>query len=144
MFEPSTTFLSAANRCRSVAAWYSLVLLSVAAFGCGGPLDDERYNPGDHYVPPANPASQSNGSDPGSSGDGDDSGYGDDYDYRDNSRYYDDYDYGDNDPRDLAGGPGGCSDTCDYAHDGECDDGGPGADFYECAFGTDCGDCGTR
>ena len=28
--------------------------------------------------------------------------------------------------------------------DGECDDGGEGASYTECSFGTDCGDCGTR
>lgn len=37
-----------------------------------------------------------------------------------------------------------CSDTCRFARDGECDDGGPGADFAECALGTDCADCGPR
>ncbi|MFK7986977.1 MAG: hypothetical protein AB8I08_13210 [Sandaracinaceae bacterium] len=38
----------------------------------------------------------------------------------------------------------GCSDTCRYANDGECDDGGPGASYAACALGTDCGDCGPR
>jgi hypothetical protein len=37
-----------------------------------------------------------------------------------------------------------CEDTCQYANDGECDDGGPGADFDECAYGSDCADCGPR
>lgn len=37
-----------------------------------------------------------------------------------------------------------CSDTCGWANDGECDDGGPGAAFDSCAYGTDCGDCGPR
>jgi len=37
-----------------------------------------------------------------------------------------------------------CLDTCDYAGDGECDDGGPGSDFAICEYGTDCTDCGTR
>jgi hypothetical protein len=37
-----------------------------------------------------------------------------------------------------------CLDTCDYAGDGECDDGGPGSDFVICEYGTDCTDCGTR
>ena len=43
-------------------------------------------------------------------------------------------------------GPAGarCTDTCMYAFDGECDDGGPGADHSVCAYGTDCGDCGLR
>jgi hypothetical protein len=35
-----------------------------------------------------------------------------------------------------------CSNTCEFAFDDECDDGGPGADFDECELGTDCGDCG--
>jgi len=37
-----------------------------------------------------------------------------------------------------------CMDTCQYAFDGECDDGGPGSMFAECAYGTDCADCGPR
>lgn len=41
-------------------------------------------------------------------------------------------------------GTGGCSNSCAYAYDGECDDGGPGAAYSVCALGTDCADCGTR
>lgn len=41
-------------------------------------------------------------------------------------------------------GQAGCSDTCQYARDGECDDGGPGAAYAVCALGTDCSDCGAR
>ena len=37
-----------------------------------------------------------------------------------------------------------CSDSCIFAFDGECDDGGMGAVFSVCAWGTDCGDCGPR
>jgi hypothetical protein len=37
-----------------------------------------------------------------------------------------------------------CSNTCYHANDGECDDGGPGSIYAECAYGTDCGDCGVR
>jgi hypothetical protein len=37
-----------------------------------------------------------------------------------------------------------CTDTCQYANDGWCDDGGPDADFSVCELGTDCGDCGPR
>jgi bacterioferritin-associated ferredoxin len=37
-----------------------------------------------------------------------------------------------------------CLDTCPYAFDGECDDGGPGSLYSVCGFGTDCGDCGPR
>lgn len=77
--------------------------------------------------------------------------YTDDYveDYEYPGEYEpDDYDLGDYDPddsvRSLGTGPGGCSDTCDWANDGQCDDGGPGADYFDCALGTDCGDCGPR
>lgn len=37
-----------------------------------------------------------------------------------------------------------CSDTCMYANDDVCDDGGPGSTYDDCAFGTDCADCGRR
>lgn len=37
-----------------------------------------------------------------------------------------------------------CTDTCTWAGDGECDDGGPGSDYSVCALGTDCADCGPR
>lgn len=43
-----------------------------------------------------------------------------------------------------GGGSGGCTNSCGYAYDGECDDGGPGADYSLCALGTDCADCGSR
>ena len=36
----------------------------------------------------------------------------------------------------------GCDDSCFYASDGHCDDGGHGAEFHECALGADCKDCG--
>jgi hypothetical protein len=143
MFELTPTLISAANWRRSTAASFSLVLLSLAALGCGNPLDEENYSPPNTYVPPVDTSS-----DPGTSGDGDDSGYGDDYGYGYGDDYDygygDDYDYEDHDSRDLAGGTDSCSDTCLYARDGECDDGGPGADFHECPVGTDCGDCGPR
>ena len=38
----------------------------------------------------------------------------------------------------------GCQDTCEHAGDGLCNDGGPGAVYYDCALGTDCTDCGAR
>ena len=45
-----------------------------------------------------------------------------------------------------VGAAGECSNTCvgmpSYASDGYCDDGGPGAQFGDCALGTDCTDCG--
>lgn len=37
-----------------------------------------------------------------------------------------------------------CSNTCLYAFDGTCDDGGPGSSFSLCMLGTDCSDCGSR
>jgi serine/threonine protein kinase len=37
-----------------------------------------------------------------------------------------------------------CYNTCQWAHDGECDDGGPGSLYAVCTFGTDCADCGPR
>ena len=33
-----------------------------------------------------------------------------------------------------------CSNTCSYADDGGCDDGGPGRDYSLCSLGTDCQD----
>lgn len=42
-------------------------------------------------------------------------------------------------------GPGeSCTNTCRYAGDGQCDDGGPASQFGLCEFGTDCEDCGVR
>ncbi|CAK9074071.1 Uncharacterized protein SCF082_LOCUS36120 [Durusdinium trenchii] len=37
-----------------------------------------------------------------------------------------------------------CSNVCQYANDGECDDGGQGAAYNVCIFGEDCADCGVR
>ncbi len=37
-----------------------------------------------------------------------------------------------------------CQDTCEWANDGECDDGGQGSAYNVCGYGSDCGDCGTR
>merc|ERR1711998_260597 len=39
---------------------------------------------------------------------------------------------------------GGCSDTCRYAGDEACDDGGEGSEYALCDVGTDCEDCGER
>jgi len=44
----------------------------------------------------------------------------------------------------FRGLPGLCTNTCTYDFDRDCDDGGPASAFSVCAFGTDCGDCGTR
>lgn len=47
---------------------------------------------------------------------------------------------------DGGGGGGGtlCRDSCEYANDGECDDGAEGALYDACDVGTDCSDCGPR
>ena len=37
-----------------------------------------------------------------------------------------------------------CEDECEYSADGDCDDGGDGAEYVACSIGTDCTDCGTR
>ncbi|XP_070538870.1 extracellular serine proteinase-like isoform X3 [Ptychodera flava] len=37
-----------------------------------------------------------------------------------------------------------CYNTCWWNGDGECDDGGPGASYNGCDYGTDCKDCGPR
>jgi uncharacterized protein len=37
-----------------------------------------------------------------------------------------------------------CQNTCAYANDNECDDGGPGALNSLCSYGSDCNDCGAR
>ena len=37
-----------------------------------------------------------------------------------------------------------CTDECVYASNGDCSDGGPGAEFTSCEYGTDCTDCGFR
>ena len=37
-----------------------------------------------------------------------------------------------------------CTNTCQYAFDSDCDDGGPGAQYTACSLGTDCVDCGPR
>lgn len=37
-----------------------------------------------------------------------------------------------------------CTNSCEYADDGFCDDGGEDSDYDECALGSDCRDCGPR
>ncbi|MEZ4937796.1 MAG: hypothetical protein R2799_09415 [Crocinitomicaceae bacterium] len=37
-----------------------------------------------------------------------------------------------------------CENSCTYAYDGVCDDGGSGSVYSVCDFGTDCSDCGAR
>lgn len=38
----------------------------------------------------------------------------------------------------------GCTESCNWAFDADCDDGGVGAEYASCELGTDCTDCGTR
>lgn len=47
-------------------------------------------------------------------------------------------------PPDAGLGGSRCTNTCRYADDGDCDDGGPGSDYSFCELGTDCADCGPR
>ena len=44
----------------------------------------------------------------------------------------------------LSGTVGQCTNTCLYASDSLCDDGGVGSVWSDCALGTDCMDCGPR
>jgi hypothetical protein len=37
-----------------------------------------------------------------------------------------------------------CADTCPFAGDGVCDDGGLWSEYALCEYGTDCADCGSR
>ncbi|MDA7744753.1 hypothetical protein N8911_01505 [bacterium] len=37
-----------------------------------------------------------------------------------------------------------CENTCTFANDSICDDGGPGSLSNYCGFATDCEDCGER
>ena len=41
-------------------------------------------------------------------------------------------------------GPSSCNDSCKYESDGDCDDGGVGAEYDHCDYGSDCIDCGDR
>lgn len=47
-------------------------------------------------------------------------------------------------PRAPPGNDDMCGNTCNFASDSECDDGGPGSDYAICTFGSDCEDCGDR
>jgi len=37
-----------------------------------------------------------------------------------------------------------CANDCSHSSDGDCDDGGDGSEFFICAAGSDCQDCGPR
>ena len=37
-----------------------------------------------------------------------------------------------------------CVENCNWSSDGDCDDGGPGAEYADCGYGADCFDCGVR
>ena len=47
-------------------------------------------------------------------------------------------------PPTPAGAINRCTYTCNWNGDSDCDDGGPGSEFSQCALGTDCYDCGPR
>ena len=47
-------------------------------------------------------------------------------------------------PMPFPPGSAGCSNTCVYASDGDCDDGGSGNEYHVCFSCTDCADCGPR
>ncbi len=40
--------------------------------------------------------------------------------------------------------PGECGETCNWSSDADCDDGGNGAEYSACPWGSDCIDCGPR
>lgn len=44
----------------------------------------------------------------------------------------------------VQGGGARCTNTCQYANDDDCDDGGERSLTGLCEFGTDCNDCGSR
>jgi bacterioferritin-associated ferredoxin len=44
----------------------------------------------------------------------------------------------------VAEQEGVCTNTCQFAFDGECDDGGVGSVYSICEVGSDCSDCGPR
>lgn len=48
--------------------------------------------------------------------------------------------------REYHAAPGAdlCANLCPLAFDGTCDDGGTGAAFTDCSYGSDCADCGAR
>lgn len=48
------------------------------------------------------------------------------------------------DPRFRRYTPTACDNSCEYAGDGQCDDGGLGSAHPFCQLGTDCDDCGVR
>ena len=47
-------------------------------------------------------------------------------------------------PPSPAQPPGLCGNACTWAFDGYCDDGGTGALYDWCEWGSDCSDCGLR
>ena len=47
-------------------------------------------------------------------------------------------------PAPAAEQEGVCTNTCQFAFDGECDDGGIGSVYAICDVGSDCSDCGPR
>ena len=49
-----------------------------------------------------------------------------------------------NAPRRKLQGAACCTESCHYAADGDCDDGGLGSEYDACQVGSDCTDCGVR
>eukprot|EP00966_Prymnesium_polylepis_P217420 5032093-Prymnesium_polylepis.1 len=47
-------------------------------------------------------------------------------------------------PPPAAQGHASCTEACQYAMDGFCDDGGGGSQYSDCYLGSDCTDCGAR
>ncbi len=47
-------------------------------------------------------------------------------------------------PATIPTSSGTCTNTCSYADDGVCDDGGLSSSYSVCTLGTDCNDCGSR
>ena len=47
-------------------------------------------------------------------------------------------------PVSVGSGADHCSNTCHYASDGDCDDGGAGAEYNSCSEGSDCYDYGSH
>jgi hypothetical protein len=58
--------------------------------------------------------------------------------------WYDDDDDSSGYESSSGSGSGGCTNSCYWSGDGECDDGGEGATYSVCEYGTDCTDCGVR
>jgi hypothetical protein len=65
-------------------------------------------------------------------------------DLLDNAERFDSIGFCEPQDGDGDGGDGLCNDSCLFAADGACDDGGAGSFIPVCELGTDCLDCGPR